>query len=126
MGDLDAIFSTPDLQSGFSQVELGELSRPYTVFTTNLIQFMFTRMAQGLRDSPLTFQRLMNSVLSELLGKHVFLLLDDVTIASKENFQEHFHLSFHPRTLYPLQTLYQSLRIAPPHLVPAHRRGHNQ
>ena len=49
---------------------------------------MFKRMAQGLRKSPLTFQRLINSVLSGLPGKHVFCFLDDI-IASKDS-EEHF------------------------------------
>ncbi len=86
LGNSNAEFSTLDLQSGFFQVELEETSRPYTAFTTSSGQFMFKRMAQGPCNSPLTFQRLMNSVLS---GKNVF-FLDDVIIASK-SLQDHFH-----------------------------------
>ncbi len=75
-------FSILDLHSGFFQVELEETSRTYTTFTTSPCQFMFKRMAQGLRNSPLTFQRLMNSILSGLIGKSVFCFFDDVNIAS--------------------------------------------
>lgn len=91
LGDSNSVFSTIDLQSGFFQVELDAASRPYTAFTTGFGQFMFKRMAQGLRNSPLTFQRLMNSVLSGLLGKHVFCFQDDVIIASK-SVPEHFKI----------------------------------
>ncbi len=63
LGDLNAVFSTLDLQSGFFEVELEESSRPYITFTISSGQFMFKRMAQGLRNSPLPFQSLMNSVL---------------------------------------------------------------
>ena len=50
---------------------------------------MLKRMAKGLRNSPPTFQRIMYSVLSGLLGKHVLCFLNGVIIASK-NSQENF------------------------------------
>ena len=83
LGDSNEVFSTVDLQSGFFQVELTPSSRPYTAFTTSTGQYMFKRMAMGLRNSPLTFTRLMNSVLAGLMGNSVFCYLDDVIIASK-------------------------------------------
>ncbi len=70
------------LHSVFFEVELEETSQPYTAFTTSSDQFMFKRMVQSLRNSPLTFQRLMNSILSGLIGKSVFCFFDDVNIAS--------------------------------------------
>ena len=73
------------------QEELEESFRPYTAFTTSSGQLMSKRLAQGLRNSPLTFQRMMNSVLSGLIGKNVFCFLDDV-IASKD-LPEHFRIS---------------------------------
>ena len=90
LGNSKSVFSTVDLQSGYFQVELDEASRPYTAFTTQTGQFMFVRMAQGLRNSPLTFMRLMNTVLSGLIGKDVFCFLDDVIIASN-SISEHLH-----------------------------------
>ena len=89
LGDSNTVFSTVDLQSGFFQVELDERSRPYTAFTTSTGQYMFKRMAMGLRNSPLTFTRLMNSVLAGLMGNSVFCYLDDIIIASKST---HEHL----------------------------------
>lgn len=90
LGHEKSVFSTVDLQSGYFQVELEESSRPYTAFTTQSGQFMFKRMAQGLRNSPLTCCRLMNSILTGLIGKDVFCFLDDVIIASK-SLPEHLH-----------------------------------
>lgn len=84
LGASNGVFSTLDLRSGFYQVELEESSRPYTAFTTSSGQFMFKRMAMGLRNSPLTFTRLMNSVLAGLLGHSVFCYLDDVILATKD------------------------------------------
>lgn len=83
IGDNNTVFSTLDLHSGFFQVELEESSRPYTAFTTSSGQFAFKRMAMGLRNSPLTFMRLMNSVLAGLIGTSVFCYIDDVILASK-------------------------------------------
>ena len=88
IGESNAVFSTLDLQSGFFQVELEEYCRPYTAFTTSSGQYAFKRMAMGLRNSPLTFVRLMNSTLSGLLGNSVFCYMDDLIIASK-NLSEH-------------------------------------
>ncbi len=61
LGDSDVVFSILDLRSGCFQVELKESSRPYTAFITSSGQFMLKRMDQRLRNSPLTFQRLINS-----------------------------------------------------------------
>ena len=91
LGTLNMMFSTLDLHLGLFLVELEESTLPYTAFTTNSGHFMFKRMAQVLRNSHLTFQRLMNSFISGLLGKNVFCFLDDFTIASKDS-QEHFSI----------------------------------
>ena len=84
IGESNCVFSTLDLKSGFFQIDLEESSRPYTAFTTSSGQYMFKRMAMGLRNAPLTFTRLMNSVLSGLLGNSVFCYLDDIIVASKD------------------------------------------
>ncbi len=83
LGDFNAVFSTLDLHSRFFQVELEESSRPCTAFTASSGQSILKSMAQGLRNIPLTFQRLMNSVLSGLISKSVLCFLDDVIIALK-------------------------------------------
>ena len=84
LGENNGVFSTLDLKSGFYQIELEEVSRPYTAFTTSSGQYMFKRMAMGLRNAPLTFTRLMNSVLAGLLGNSVFCYLDDVIVATRD------------------------------------------
>ncbi len=91
IGHSNCVFSTIDLQSGFFQVDLEENSRQYTAFTTSTGQYAFKRMAMGLRNSPLTFMRLMTTVLSGLIGQSVYCYLDDVIIASKD-LNEHLQL----------------------------------
>ncbi len=41
-------------------------------------------MPFGLKSAPITFQRLMNALLGDLLGKDVFAYLDDLIICSKD------------------------------------------
>ena len=94
LGTLNMMFSTLDLHLGLFLVELEESTLPYTAFTTNSGHFMFKRMAQGLRNSLLTFQRLMNSVLSGLLGKQVFWFLDDHFKGFSRTFQRSLSVSF--------------------------------
>lgn len=76
------LFSVIDLASGFYQIPLDESSRELTAFSTNKGHWHFKRMAMGMRTSPATFQRLMNSVLSGLIGIKCFVYLDDVIIYS--------------------------------------------
>ena len=62
-----AIYSTFNLTSGFWQVPMAEESKQYTAFTLgNMGLFECDRMPFGLCNAPATFQRLMQSCLSEL------------------------------------------------------------
>lgn len=57
-------FSTLDLESGYYQVTLDPRDKIKASFSTNLGHYNFKRMPFGLKNSPSTFQRLMNVVLS--------------------------------------------------------------
>ena len=76
------VFSAIDLKSGFFQISMDEESRPLTAFATSSGHFQFRRMAMGLRNSPSTFQRCMNAVLTGLDVQGVLLYLDDLLIYS--------------------------------------------
>ena len=41
-------------------------------------------MPFGLKGAPLTFQRTMNNIFGDMLGKSVYIYLDDIIIASKD------------------------------------------
>lgn len=81
-------FSTLDLAKGFHQVEIDETSQAKTAFSTQDGHYEFLRMPMGLKNSPATFQRLMNSVLGDLVGTHCLVYLDDIIVFGT-SLQEH-------------------------------------
>ena len=78
------IFTSIDLKSGYWQVELDEKSIPFTAFTVGPLGFYeCVRMPFGLTNAPATFQRLMESCLSDLHLNWCIIYLDDVIVFSK-------------------------------------------
>lgn len=81
-------FSTIDLKSGFYQVPINPKDAAKTAFSTPKGHFEFTRMPMGLRNSPSTFQKLMNSVLYEINGIKTIVYLDDIIVFGR-TIEEH-------------------------------------
>lgn len=75
-------FSTLDLASGYWQMEIEEASIPYTAFKVERGHYVFRRMPFGLTNAPSSFQRLMDRVLEQEMGKFVQVYLDDIIIYS--------------------------------------------
>ena len=77
-----------DLASAYWKIQLKKKDRPKMAFLTRSGQYQFKVMPFGLNNAPATFQRLMNKVLRQYIGKFVQVYLDDVIIYSN-NLNEH-------------------------------------
>lgn len=61
-----------------------EDSKELTPFNTPLVHFSFKKMSFDISGTPFTFQYLINSVFSDLLGNSVYAFLDDIIIVSPD------------------------------------------
>lgn len=84
-------FTTLDLKSGFHQIELAERNREKTAFSVNNGKYEFCRLPFGLKNAPSIFQRAIDDVLREEIGRTCHVYVDDVIIFSetKEDHVKH-------------------------------------
>ena len=82
------LFSTLDITSAYNQIPVREEDIPKTAFVTKHGLFEYTTMPFGLCNSPATFQRLIELVLSGLQWNCCLIYLDDVIVFGR-SFDEH-------------------------------------
>lgn len=73
-------FTTLDIKGAFHQIVLDEASRDYTAFTAGDFKYRWIRMPMGLAAAPLTWQMAIHIILTDLIGRGVYVYLDDVII----------------------------------------------
>ena len=71
----------PDMNKGFYQVPLQKISQDKTAFCSPCGKFAFTCMPFGLMNAPATFQRCVDTTLSQQ-AEHSYIYIDDVLIYS--------------------------------------------
>jgi hypothetical protein len=81
-------FTVLDCASGYLQVPVTPEDRCKTAFSTSDGHFEYKRMPFGLKSAPSTFQRMMNNILSELIGNRCLVYMDDILIMG-ETLKEH-------------------------------------
>ena len=81
-------FTKIDMKSGYWAIKLDDESIERTAFTTDHGLWEYLVCPMGLSTSPATFQRLMNNIFSDLIGRGVLVYLDDIIIYP-EDFEQH-------------------------------------
>lgn len=81
-------FTTLDLTSSFHQIEIHKDDIKKTAFSVENGHYEYVRMPFGLKGGPATFQRVMDHILRDLIGKNCLVYMDDIIIFST-SLQEH-------------------------------------
>ena len=76
-------FSTFDLCKAYYQVPMTEQASRYSAFITPFGLFEWDRLSQGLANAPACFQRLMETVFSDMNLTQLIIFLDDIHIHAK-------------------------------------------
>ena len=87
MIDATAGFDRPnflDAYSGYNQIILVEEDQEKTVFVTERGIYCFMVMPFKLKNIGTTYQRLMNKIFKDLIGKIVEVYIDDMCVKSKQ------------------------------------------
>ncbi len=84
IGKHNTVFTSLDLLSGFWQIPMDDKSREMTAFSTLTGHYEWLRLPMGLRNAPLPFQRMVNTLFSGNIGKGLFVYLDDLIVVSKD------------------------------------------
>jgi hypothetical protein len=74
------LFSTLDMRSGFWQLPMSPESIEKTAFVCHRGQFECPRLPFGLANAPSVYQRAMNKVLGDFIGKFIMVFIDDIVI----------------------------------------------
>lgn len=89
-------FTTIDLTSGFHQIRMKPSDIPKTAFSTMNGKYEFLRLPFGLKNAPAIFQRMIDDVLKEYIGKICYVYIDDIIVfgQSEEQTLENIELIF--------------------------------
>ncbi|KAH9263097.1 hypothetical protein BASA83_013560 [Batrachochytrium salamandrivorans] len=84
----NTIFTTLDLRGAYNLLRIKEGDESKLHLSRSTGQFEFLVMPFGLANAPAQFQRMMNSLFRDVIGKHVLVYLDDIVIYS-DNMSDH-------------------------------------
>ncbi|KAL2253131.1 UNVERIFIED_CONTAM: Retrovirus-related Pol polyprotein from transposon opus [Sesamum indicum] len=82
------MFSMMDAYQGYHQIHMAEEDRDKTSFITEKGIYCYNMMPFGLKNAGATYQRLVNRMFGDLLGKTMEVYVDDMLVKSKRS-QDH-------------------------------------
>jgi hypothetical protein len=90
------VMSSMDCTQGFFQLTLNPRHKEYTGFITPIGTFRYKVLPFGICLGPACYQRMMNTILKDYIGKFCVIFLDDVLCFSKnmEEHKDHLRLIF--------------------------------
>lgn len=91
-GKQPQIFSALDLASGYWQVKVEKDSQLKTAFTCHKGLFYFKRLPFGLKNAPVSFQNMMETIFTQEIGNHLAIYIDDINVYSLDFDQHLIHL----------------------------------
>lgn len=77
------LFSILDQKSGFMSLKLHENSMKYAAFSTKVGHYEYTRLAQGLTNSPATYCAVLSRLLRSELSSTAILYIDDLCLFTR-------------------------------------------
>ncbi|KAM1557532.1 hypothetical protein PS1_041495 [Malus domestica] len=87
-----------DAYSGYNQILMNPPNQEHTAFTTDRGLYCYKGMPFGLKNAGTTYQRLVNSMFTEHIGKSMKVFVDDMLVKSK-------HADRHITNLYETFTI---------------------
>ncbi|KAM1282039.1 hypothetical protein ACFX2I_022574 [Malus domestica] len=79
--------------SGYNQIFMNPPDQEHTAFTTDREQYCYIVIRFGLKNAEATYQRLVNSMFAEQIGKSMEVYVDDMLVKSKHADQHITNLS---------------------------------
>ena len=71
-----------DRYSGYNQIRMSQKDEDKTAFTTDRGLYCYKVMPFGLKNAGATYQRLVNKVFSDLIGRTMEVYIDDILVKS--------------------------------------------
>ncbi|KAM1313793.1 hypothetical protein ACFX2F_017756 [Malus domestica] len=87
------LLSFMDAYSGYNQILINPSDQEHTAFTTDRGLYCYKVMPFGLKNARATYQRLVNSMFAEQIGKSMEVYVDDMLVKSKHADQHITNLS---------------------------------
>jgi hypothetical protein len=86
------LLSFLDAYSGYNQIPMSVKDRDKTAFMTEGANYRYNVMPFGLKNAGATYQRMMNKVFKEEIGKMLEVYMDDMIVKSAEETSHSSHL----------------------------------
>ena len=79
------LLSFMDVFSGYNQIQMAEEDQEKTAFITSRGLFCYKAMPFGLKNAGATYQRLVNKMFHDQIGRNVEVYVDDMLVKSKKD-----------------------------------------